>query len=106
MPRIARIVIPHYPHHITQRGNRRQSVFFNDEDYIFYKKTIAAALCQAQVALWAYCLMPNHVHLVVVPETEGGCAIYSARHIAITLVESIFEKDGVAIYGRSVFIPL
>ena len=38
MPRIARIVIPHYPHHVTQRGNRRQSVFFNDEDYIFYKK--------------------------------------------------------------------
>ena len=36
MPRIARIVIPHYPHHVTQRGNRRQRVFFNDEDYIFY----------------------------------------------------------------------
>jgi|TARA_B110000967_G_scaffold142547_1_gene145798 hypothetical protein len=38
MPRIVRIVIPHYPHHVTQRGNRRQRVFFNDEDYIFYKK--------------------------------------------------------------------
>ena len=37
MPRIARIVIPHYPHHVTQRGNRRQRVFFNDEDYVFYK---------------------------------------------------------------------
>ena len=81
MPRIARIVIPHYPHHVTQRGNRRQSVFFNDEDYIFYKKTIAAALSQAQVALWAYCLMPNHVHLVVVPETEGGlCDLFRKAH--------------------------
>ena len=81
MPRIARIVIPHYPHHITQRGNRRQSVFFNDEDYIFYKKTIAAALSQAQVALWAYCLMPSHVHLVVVPETEGGlCNLFRKAH--------------------------
>ena len=38
MPRITRIVIPHYQHHITQRGNLRQSVFFTDEDYIFYKK--------------------------------------------------------------------
>ena len=37
MPRIARIVIPHYPHHVIQRGNRRERVFFNDEDYIFYK---------------------------------------------------------------------
>jgi putative transposase len=37
MPRIARIVIPHYRLHVTQRGNRRQRVFFNDEDYIFYK---------------------------------------------------------------------
>jgi len=81
MPRIARIVIPHYPHHVTQRGNRRQSVFFNDEDYIFYKKTIAAALSQAQVELWAYCLMPNHVHLVVVPETEEGlCDLFSKAH--------------------------
>ena len=81
MPRIARIVIPHYPHHVTQRGNRRQRVFFNDEDYIFYKKTIAAALSQAQVELWAYCLMPNHVHLVVVPETEEGlCDLFSKAH--------------------------
>ena len=40
MPRIARIVIPHYPHHVTQRGNRRQKVFFSGEDYIFYKEKI------------------------------------------------------------------
>ena len=81
MPRIARIVIPHYPHHVTQRGNRRQKVFFNDEDYIFYKEKIAAALSQMQVELWAYCLMPNHVHLVVVPETaEGLCDLFSQAH--------------------------
>jgi len=49
MPRIARIVIPHYPHHVTQRGNRRQKVFFNDEDYIFYKEKITAALSQMQI---------------------------------------------------------
>jgi len=81
MPRIARIVIPHYPHHVTQRGNRRQKVFFSDEDYIFYKEKIAAALIQMQVELWAYCLMPNHVHLVVVPETvEGLCDLFSQAH--------------------------
>ena len=38
MPRIARVVIPHYSHHVTQRSNRRQRAFFNDEDYVFYKK--------------------------------------------------------------------
>ena len=72
MPRIARLVVPHYPHHITQRGNRRQPVFFSDHDYQAYKSLIANACEVAQCKVLAYCLMPNHVHLVVVPETEDG----------------------------------
>ena len=72
MPRIARLVVPHYPHHITQRGNRRQPVFFSDHDYQAYKSLLANACEVAQCKVLAYCLMPNHVHLVVVPETEDG----------------------------------
>lgn len=69
MPRMARIVIPNYPHHVTQRGNRRQKVFFTNEDYTAYLHYSLDALKKSQLEVWAYCLMPNHVHLVVVPKT-------------------------------------
>jgi putative transposase len=72
MARLARVVVPHYPHHVTQRGNRRQKVFFCDDNYVAYITLMAEAKERAQVEVWAYCLMPNHVHLVVTPETESG----------------------------------
>lgn len=53
------------PHHITPRGNRRLPVFFRDEDYQIYLSLLSKFCAQYQVILWAYCLMPNHVHLVV-----------------------------------------
>jgi len=72
MARLARVVAPGLPHHVTQRGNRRQTVFFSDEDYEAYK-ALAAEYCRAAgVAVWAWCLMPNHVHLVLVPADEDG----------------------------------
>jgi len=72
MARIARVVLPGIPHHVTQRGNRRQRVFFGDEDYREYLGYLSAGCRAAGTACWAYCLMPNHVHLVLVPETESG----------------------------------
>ena len=70
MARLARIVAPGLPHHITQRGNRRQPTFFCDEDYQCYLELI---WCRAhQVLIWAYCLMPNHVHLIAVPQSAHG----------------------------------
>lgn len=72
MPRIARVVVPGVPHHVIQRGNRRQRVFFRESDYRAYK-TILARYCEREnVEVWAYCLMPNHVHLVLVPHTGYG----------------------------------
>ena len=68
MPRIARVVVPDLPHHITQRGNRRQQVLFIDQDYQTYLELIARSRAHNGVEVWAYCLMPNHVHLVAVPE--------------------------------------
>lgn len=67
MPRMARLVVPGYPHHITQRGSRRQRTFFNDSDYRAYLGLIRDRQGAAGVDIWAYCLMPNHVHLVAVP---------------------------------------
>jgi putative transposase len=72
MARIARVVAEHYPHHITQRGNRRQDTFFCDDDYRYYIRLMAEWCDKCGVTIWAYCLMHNHVHLVAVPESEGG----------------------------------
>lgn len=70
MARIARLVIPDIPHHITQRGNRRQKVFFSDDDYKHYIDLLAEWCKKFSVEIWAYCLMPNHVHLIAVPGNE------------------------------------
>jgi len=72
MARIARVVAPGLPHHVTQRGNRRLPTFFSDEDYATYVELMAASCDLLGVTVWAYCLMPNHVHLIVVPESEDG----------------------------------
>jgi putative transposase len=74
MARIARIVVPTLPHHVTQRGNRRQPIFFEEGDYALYRDLLAERCERGGVACWAYCLMPNHVHLVLVPTTEDGLA--------------------------------
>ena len=81
MARLARVVAPGLPHHITQRGNRRQDSFFNDDDYRVYLDLMAEWCARCGVAVWAYCLMPNHVHLIAVPETEAalGLAIGEAH---------------------------
>ena len=70
MARLARLVIPGLPHHVTQRGNRRQQTFFNDGDYAAYVELMADWCRQEGLEIWAYCLMPNHVHLIAVPQTE------------------------------------
>ena len=72
MARLARLVIPGLPHHITQRGNRRQQTFFNDGDYGAYLELMADWCREQGVEIWGYCLMPNHVHLIAVPASEQG----------------------------------
>lgn len=74
MARIARVIVPGLPHHVTQRGNRRQQTFFHDDDYETYLDLMSEWCGKYQVQIWAYCLMPNHVHLIAVPETEEGLA--------------------------------
>ncbi|MGD0335236.1 MAG: transposase [Xanthobacteraceae bacterium] len=75
MARLARIVVPGLPHHVTQRGNRRQKIFFEDGDYALYRDLLAERCRKAGVAVWSYCLMPNHVHLILVPDTANGLAL-------------------------------
>jgi putative transposase len=72
MARIARVVAPGIPHHVTQRGNRRQQAFFYDADYQAYLELMSEWCAKFKVQILAYCLMPNHVHLIAVPETKDS----------------------------------
>ncbi|MDB5704390.1 MAG: transposase [Sphingomonas bacterium] len=72
MARLPRLVIPGLPHHVTQRGNGRAQTFFEEADYALYRDLFAEAATRAGCAVWAYCLMPNHIHAIVVPSDEDG----------------------------------
>jgi putative transposase len=72
MARLARAVFPGVPHHVTQRGNGRAQTFFDDEDYALYRELLGAHCRAAAVEVWSYVLMPNHVHLILVPSDEDG----------------------------------
>lgn len=75
MPRIARFVWSGVPHHVTQRGNRRGQVFFSDADHQTYLALLREYTVKYEVAVLAYCLMPNHVHLVLVPAAGDSLPI-------------------------------
>lgn len=72
MPRRARNVFPGVPHHLTQRGNRREDVFFTDEDRQIYLAWLHEYCTSEKVSILAYCLMTNHVHVIAVPPTEDA----------------------------------
>ncbi len=68
MARLARYVLPGIPHHVTQRGNGRQQTFFCEADYAAYRDLLATHCAAHGVGVWSWVLMPNHVHLIVVPD--------------------------------------
>lgn len=72
MARLPRLVLPGVPYHVTQRGNRRAPTFFEDGDYALYRDLLSQAAERAEVEIWCYCLMPNHVHIIAVPSDEDG----------------------------------
>src|SRR5208337_2070878 len=79
MARLARVVVHGLPYHVTQRGNGRRRVFFADPDYAAYRDWLAEAAHEARVTVWAWCLMSNHVHLILVPQDEDGLRRALAR---------------------------
>lgn len=72
MPRAARLVVPALPHHVIQRGNRRQTLFFDDDDRRCYLRLLTDACARRGTACLAWCLMDNHVHLILVPRDADG----------------------------------
>jgi len=69
---MARLAVPGCPHHITQRGNRRQEMFFGNNDYRTHIELMAEWCGKCSVEIWAYCLMPSHVHLIAVASDTRG----------------------------------
>lgn len=108
MPRLPRVVIPKCPHHIAQRGNRRQRVFFSPEDYKTYLKIIHASCVLFDVEIWSYCLIPNHTHLIVVPSTEKSLALAIGKgHEAYTRYINFKKKwRGYLWQGRFSSFPM
>jgi putative transposase len=95
MPRHARIVIPGWPHHITQRGNNREDVFFVDEDRVFYLNTLRKLCAKHGVGLLGYCLMTNHVHLIATPTRED------ALNLAVGRTHFVYAQYVNRLHGRS-----
>lgn len=102
MARMARAVAPYLPHHIIQRGNRRQRTFFCLDDYRLYVHLMAQCCNRCGVQIWAYCLMPNHVHLIAVPESADGLrrAIAEAHRRYSTEINRREEWTGHLWQGR------
>ncbi len=72
MARLARVILPGYPHYITQRGNRRQDVFFREEDYLHYLELLKRWCGEENLEIWSYCPMTNHVHFIVTPRKTSN----------------------------------
>lgn len=72
MARLARFIIPGIPHHVTQRGNGRQQTFFSNKDYALYRDLLQEHAAANGVAVWSWVLMPNHVHMILVPDAEDS----------------------------------
>jgi putative transposase len=108
MPRAARIVVPDTPHHVVQRGNRRQRTFFSAADYRLYLRIAAQVFATARAQVWAYCLMPNHVHLIVVPSDEVSLAkAVGATHVRYTrAINQREEWRGYLWQGRFASFPM
>jgi putative transposase len=70
MPRRARIYIPGFPYHVVQRGNNREPCFIESENYQFYLELWGILSARHGVAVHAYCLMVNHIHILVTPDSE------------------------------------
>jgi putative transposase len=88
VPRIARFVCPGLPHHVTQRGNRRAQVFFSDADHQTYLALLREYTTRHQVAVLAYCLMSNHVHLVLLPAARDSLQL-ALRHLHVRYAQRI-----------------
>jgi len=103
MSRVARVVVPGFPHHITQRGNRRADIFETDGDRKAYLRFLKQYADKRGLDIWAYCLMTNHIHLVAVPKTEAalGFAMRDTHTVYAMYFNSRTQLSGHVWQGRT-----
>jgi putative transposase len=82
MGRQPRVFLPGYPHHIVQRGHNRKAVFVEPADYEYYLGNLVEWKTHLDVAVHSYCLMTNHVHLVLAPRSDGGAISALMRQLS------------------------
>jgi putative transposase len=102
MARLARVVIPGIAHHVTQRGNGGARTFFTDADYALYRDLLAKHCRAADVEVWAWCLMPNHVHLILIPSDTDGlrCALAAVHRRYAGVIHARRKRTGHFWQGR------
>ena len=93
MARQPRLTVPGYPHHVIQRGNNRQPIFLDDADRLRFLGLLAEQAEKHQVALHAYVLMDNHVHLLLTPQTEAGLPQFM-QAVGRSYVRGFNERHG------------
>ncbi len=108
MSRVARIVVPGFAHHVTQRGNRRTDVFYSDDDRRAYLHFLRQYSERHGLAVWAYCLMTNHIHLIVVPQREDSLAkaLRDAHTVYAMRFNTTTQQSGHVWQGRFYSCPL
>jgi putative transposase len=108
MPRIARVVVPGVPHHCVQRGNYRQKIFISDHDRTYYLKLINTYSIKYSLEIWAYCLMNNHVHFIVVPSRpESMAKTFNMAHMCYAqYYNNKISQQGHLWQGRFFSCPL
>jgi len=93
MPRVARVIVPEVAVHIVQRAHDRAPCFFDTPDYLTYLVALGTYAARFNCVVHAYCLMTNHVHLLVTPADQGGCALLM-KHLAQRHSKRINTKQG------------
>ena len=108
MARLARVVVPDCPHHVLQRGNRKENVFGDDSDRLVYLRLMRDACELHRVFLWAYTLMDNHVHHIAVPAREDslGRAIKETHGEYTSYLNTKYGLVGHAWQGRFKSFPM
>ncbi len=102
MPRKTRMYLPGVPAHIVQRGNNREACFFCEDDYCFYKQVLAEGMKRYGVELHAYCLMTNHVHLLMTPKEEDSISrvIQHVGRQYVQYINKTYRRSGTLWEGR------
>lgn len=102
MARLPRLVVPHQPHHVIQRGNNRQTIFLDTDDHLFFLGWLKDAAKAFKVAIHAYVLMPNHLHLLATPQDDTGLSRmmqWVGRHY-VPYFNKKYQRTGTLWEGR------